>query len=145
MPAMMQTYGGHDYGFGGLGALDPDVQAAIDGFLRSTPAPSSAQIGDFLKLYSEPTRSMVAQALIAGGVSPADVAAANQFLSSSAITSTTIWGMLAVASAAASGYHGYRRNQSIPWAMWWFFMGGVFPVLTPVIAVAQGFGKKKVS
>jgi hypothetical protein len=47
------------------------------------------------------------------------------------------------ASMAASAYHGYKRNHSVGWALWWGFMGAVFPVITPVIAVAQGFGKRK--
>lgn len=54
-----------------------------------------------------------------------------------------IAGTLALASAAASGYHGYKRNESIGWALAWFGLGILFPVVTPVIAVAQGFGKKK--
>lgn len=55
----------------------------------------------------------------------------------------TIWGVLSTASMAASAYHGYKRNQSLGWAAWWAFMGLVFPVVTPTIAVAQGFGKRK--
>ena len=55
----------------------------------------------------------------------------------------TIWGILATASGAASAYHGYRRNDSVGWALWWFLMGSMFPVITPTIAVAQGFGKPR--
>jgi len=54
---------------------------------------------------------------------------------------TQLWSVLALASAAASGYHGYKRNQSVGWAVGWFMLGGAFPIITPVIAVAQGFGK----
>jgi len=50
-------------------------------------------------------------------------------------------GALSLLSAAASGYHGYKRNQSIGWGFVWFALGGMFPVFTPVIAVAQGYGK----
>jgi hypothetical protein len=46
-----------------------------------------------------------------------------------------------VASVGAGAYHGYKRNNSIGWAIWWALMGGLFPVITPAIAVAQGFGK----
>jgi hypothetical protein len=49
--------------------------------------------------------------------------------------------LVGTASMAASAYHGYKRNNSVGWAIWWGFMGGVFPVITPVIAFAQGFGK----
>ena len=45
-------------------------------------------------------------------------------------------------SVALSTYHGYKRNNSLGWALWWGFMGGLFPVITPVIAFAQGFGKR---
>ncbi len=46
------------------------------------------------------------------------------------------------ASVAASAYHGYRRNRSLGWALVWGFMGGLFPVFTPAIALAQGFGER---
>ena len=52
-----------------------------------------------------------------------------------------LWPVLSFASAAASTYHGYKRNDSVGWAVWWGLMGGLFPVITPVIAIAQGFGK----
>jgi hypothetical protein len=44
--------------------------------------------------------------------------------------------------AAVSGYHGYKRNNSIGWGIAWFALGGIFPVITPTIAFAQGFGKR---
>jgi hypothetical protein len=52
-------------------------------------------------------------------------------------------GLVVTASMAASAFHGYRRNESVGWALWWGFCGALAPVLTPVIAVAQGFGKPK--
>lgn len=51
--------------------------------------------------------------------------------------------IVSTASMAASAYHGYRRNQSVGWALWWGFLGAVFPVITPTIAVAQGFGERR--
>jgi hypothetical protein len=53
----------------------------------------------------------------------------------------TIWGVLSVASAGASAYHGYKRNESVGWALWWGICGAALPVITPAIAFAQGFGK----
>jgi hypothetical protein len=53
------------------------------------------------------------------------------------------WGLVAAASSAASAWHGYRRNNSVGWALWWALMGGMFPVITPVIGVAQGWGKRR--
>jgi len=54
-----------------------------------------------------------------------------------------IWSLLATASAAASAYHGYKRNDSVGWAIGWFVLGSLFPVVTPVVAIAQGFAKPK--
>jgi len=45
------------------------------------------------------------------------------------------------AATAVSAYHGYRRNRSIGWALVWGAMGFLFPVMTPTIALAQGFGQ----
>jgi len=56
---------------------------------------------------------------------------------------TPIYRVISTASAAASAYHGYKRNKSVGWAIWWFLMGGLFPVITPAIAYAQGFGKER--
>lgn len=62
---------------------------------------------------------------------------------SSPFSVSPLWGALSVASSAASAYHGYKRNDSIGWAAWWGLMGGLFPVITPAIALAQGFGTSK--
>lgn len=44
---------------------------------------------------------------------------------------------------AANLYHGYRRNGSVGWALLWGALGYAMPVVTTVIATAQGFGHKK--
>ena len=54
-----------------------------------------------------------------------------------------VFGALALASSAASAYHGYKRNRSIGWAIAWGVAGGLAPILTPAIALAQGFGDRK--
>jgi len=54
----------------------------------------------------------------------------------------TFWWLLSATSAGLSTYHGYKRNLSIPWALWWALTGGLFPIVVPAIAVAQGFGKR---
>lgn len=59
-------------------------------------------------------------------------------------TERFIWKLLATASVGVSAYHGYKRhNDSIGWALGWGFLGGLFPVVTPAIAFAQGLGKAK--
>lgn len=56
-----------------------------------------------------------------------------------------IMGALVLASAAVSGYHGFKRNQSVWGGVLWFFLGSMFPVITPIAAIAlkPGFGKAK--
>lgn len=41
-------------------------------------------------------------------------------------------------------YHGYKRNESIGWAVVWGLLGGSFWVIGLPLAFAQGFGKRKV-
>ncbi len=55
--------------------------------------------------------------------------------------STPLAAVMAV-SGAASAYHGYKRNESVGWAVWWGIMGASFPVIVPAIAFAQGFGQR---
>lgn len=54
----------------------------------------------------------------------------------------TVWSILGTVSVGLGAYHGYKRhNGSIGWAIGWAFLGGIFPVVTPAIAFAQGFGQ----
>ena len=57
-------------------------------------------------------------------------------------TGRLIWGLISAASAGVSGYHGFKRNDSVGWGIAWFILGGMFPVITPTVAFAQGFGKR---
>jgi hypothetical protein len=59
--------------------------------------------------------------------------------SPSAVQAT--YAAISTASMALSAYHGYKRNDSVGWAVVWGLAGGLFPVLVPAIAVAQGFGE----
>lgn len=127
---------------------DTKLDSEITGFLlRTGPNPSSTSVADFLKLYNEDERNNVARALLAHGVPQASVSNALTWLNSSsqwANAMPTIGGVLALASAAASGYHGFKRhNGSIIWAATWFILGGLFPIFVPVVAVAQGFSRSK--
>jgi hypothetical protein len=70
-----------------------------------------------------------------------DVYALSDDLNPPSSTMQTIWGVAALASGVASCYHGYKRNDSVGWAVGWFALGMVFPIITPVIAVAQGYAK----
>jgi len=45
-------------------------------------------------------------------------------------------------SAAASGYHGYKRHGNSPtWGLLWAALGLAFPIVVPAVAVGQGYGK----
>lgn len=54
------------------------------------------------------------------------------------------WGVASLASAGACAYHGYKRNESVGWAVVWGLLGGMFPVVSVAVGLAQGFGKSKV-
>ena len=55
-----------------------------------------------------------------------------------------LWGAAAAASIGVGVYHGMKRNGgSIGWGVWWGFMGALFPVITPAVAVAQGLSTCK--
>ena len=84
-----------------------------------------------------------AQALFAAKAA-ADKAAADAMAAK--LAASPAWAFYRIASpisAAVSAFHGYRRNQSIGWALAWAVAGGLLPVFVPVIALAQGFGKPK--
>lgn len=53
------------------------------------------------------------------------------------------WTIASTVSSGLCAYHGYKRNDSVGWAIGWAFLGGLFPIITPVIAFAQGFGQRK--
>ena len=52
------------------------------------------------------------------------------------------WQIAVPVSAAVSTYHGYKRNYgSLGWALGWGALGAIFPIITPAVALAQGFAK----
>ena len=54
-----------------------------------------------------------------------------------------VWTFIRAASMAASTYHGYKRHESIGWAVGWGLLGWLIPIIVPAIGVGQGFGKRK--
>jgi hypothetical protein len=56
---------------------------------------------------------------------------------------TPIWRLLGVAGMAIGAYHGYKRNNSVGWAIGWGLLGGLIPIIVIPIAFAQGIGKPK--
>lgn len=53
------------------------------------------------------------------------------------------WIPLSLISATAMAYHGYKRDHTAIAAFGWGVLGSMFPVVTPVVAVVQGFGKPR--
>lgn len=56
------------------------------------------------------------------------------------------YAILGTVSMVASAYHGYKRNDvpggsPIGWAIGWGALGSLFPVITPVVALAQGYAE----
>ena len=51
--------------------------------------------------------------------------------------------VLMAGGALAGAYHGYKRNHSVGWAVAWAILGGIAPLITTGVALAQGFGKPK--
>ena len=50
--------------------------------------------------------------------------------------------ILLVLSAGFSGYHGYKRNHdSVGFGFAWALAGTLLPIITPAVAVAQGYAK----
>ncbi len=55
----------------------------------------------------------------------------------------TVYSILSIAGATTGAYHGYKRNNSVGWAVGWFLLGGLFPFITIPVSLAEGFGKPK--
>ncbi len=55
---------------------------------------------------------------------------------------SVVYSMVATASMLASGYHGYKRhNGSVGWAIGWGILGAIFPILTPGVALIEGYAQ----
>jgi hypothetical protein len=61
----------------------------------------------------------------------------------SEIFDSPVYQVLSFVGMAAGAYHGYKRNNSIGWAIAWGLLGGIAPVITLPVSLAQGFGKPK--
>lgn len=71
---------------------------------------------------------------------PAATTSASTSISISQPVRTAMY-VAGTASVFALAYHGYKRNNSVGWALVWGILGGAFWPLGVPIAVAQGFGK----
>ena len=55
----------------------------------------------------------------------------------------TLASTVAVAGTALGAYHGFKRTESLGWAVGWALLGGLFPFITIPVALAQGFGRRE--
>jgi hypothetical protein len=124
-----------------LFGVDDSTKAAVVGLLKSSPKPSVAEVGDLFRLTPTAQWSGLANLLVAASVSPVTVKSGID--EATRLKAAWIKGGLTLASAAVSAFHGARRNDSVPWGVWWFLMGLTFPIFTPVVALAQGFGRRR--
>lgn len=140
-------------GFGMFGALTEDDKNKLAEQVKNA-ANSGADVQPILAAITDAQeRSDVAVKAIALGGDATRINAALQNIQSEAQIKTLFkplptpfriaWGIASTASFAASVYHGYKRNDSVGWAIWWGLMGALFPIITPTIALAQGFAKPK--
>ncbi len=53
------------------------------------------------------------------------------------------WALAGVAGAALGAYHGYKRNDSVGWAIGWSLLGSIAPIIVIPIAFGQGFGQRR--
>lgn len=61
------------------------------------------------------------------------------------VGSIAIYGTILAASVSASAYHGYKRSRGDRGvAAGWGLFGLLFPIITPAVALVQGFAEPKV-
>lgn len=52
------------------------------------------------------------------------------------------YSVLSMLGSTTGAYHGYKRNNSLGWALAWFVLGSMFPMVTIPVSLAQGFAKR---
>lgn len=50
---------------------------------------------------------------------------------------------LGMVGSIAGAYHGYKRNESVGWAIGWGLFGSILPFVALPVAYFQGFGKRE--
>jgi len=104
---------------------------------------------DAFAIYSPEDRQAIASTMISLGADPYAVRQAldrsgQKDLKPMDNSRSLIVSLIVAASVGASAFHGYRRHHgSIGWAVGWGVLGMFFPILTPAVALAQGFSRPK--
>ncbi len=90
----------------------------------------------------DPYRGILGQDPSPAPIARLDVSERAQRLGPVYATASRVYTILRPLAAAAMAYHGYRRHRGkVLWALGWALVGGAFPLITPAIALAQGFGQ----
>jgi hypothetical protein len=141
------------YGFGALGALSEDDKNKLAQQLKEASTSFTGDPRSILAAIPTDTdrADVAAKAVALGGDASrinsalASVQSGIEFKKAFNIPMPLriFWSVASILSSGAGVYHGYKRNNSIGWALWWGLMGGLFPIVTPAIALAQGFGQPK--
>lgn len=129
-----------------LGATDAELDALATQVAQMTRVADADEVHVIRSLFEQleaRDRRAVRDKALAAGANPVMLQRALAGLPMYDFRPSKLHLALVTVSSGASAYHGYKRNDSIGWALVWAFFGGVAPILTPVIAVAQGFGKPK--
>jgi len=126
----------HEPSGGGVFSYFGDASPSLSPVSSTSVAPpSSAQS----VLAAQPAGPMVPMTPMAPA--PSQLAIGTSAMSTGAM----VWSVLSTISVGLSAYHGYKRNQNgkhpIAYAALWGVLGGIFPVVTPAVAFAEGFGK----
>jgi hypothetical protein len=140
--------GGYVFGDCGLGLETTERDALVARLMTEMDRLTPGDLAEILDQFSGAERTALIAALLTAGADPLKINGATRDLKLHRQMRlrrgwyVAIW-LLSLASGGVSAFHGYRRNQNVGWAIWWFLTGMVFPVVTPVIAAAQGFGRPK--
>ena len=100
---------------------------------------------DTLAITVRPLAILPSVGLITSQIRPIAVQPAGQADYQSPRMSPVLTWTLALASLTGTvlgAYRGYKRDNSVGWAIWWGIAGGWVPFITIPLSLAQGFGKR---
>ena len=122
-------------------AAQPSCGCAAPAVLVASPAFAIAPLPRSLTPFA-PTAAWSSN-LFAAAPAGADGANTGQAAAYAMTPWETLASGAAVAGTALGAYHGYKRTESLGWAIGWALLGGLFPFITIPVAFAQGFGKSE--
>jgi len=124
-----------------LGTTDDELTSIATTLTAQFAAGNDASVATALGLLSDIDRQTVAAKMLALGADPTKLSAAITAAQPPPPT-VPLWALLLhTAGMGVSAYHGYRRTGSVGWALVWGLLGGTFPIIVPVIALAEGFAQ----